>query len=230
MQLSVRETARLLKVSETTVYRWIRKGSIPASQINDQVRLSRAELLEWASSHNIPVSPEMFQEPEGADGQVSGLFQALKAGGILYGIKGADKPAVLHGVVAAIPFPEDMDRQFLCQILLAREALGSTAIGNGIAIPHVRHPIVMQLTEPMITLCFLQRAIDFGAPDGKPVDKLFMLFSPTVKLHLQLLSKLIFLLRSPEFWGALVRAAPAEELLSIVQRTEGSVPRTGKAS
>ena len=66
--------------------------------------------------------------------------------------------------------PDDVDREFLYQVLLAREALGSTGIGDGIAIPHVRNPIVLHLSRPTVTLCFLEQPVDFGALDGQPVS------------------------------------------------------------
>ena len=59
--------------------------------------------------------------------------------------------------------PDEVDREFLFQVLVAREALEPTAIGDGIAIPHVRNPIVLHVPEPAITLCFLEAAVDFGA-------------------------------------------------------------------
>ena len=82
--------------------------------------------------------------------------------------------------------PEEVDSEFLYQVLLAREALGSTGMGDGIAIPHVRNPIVLHLSRPMVTLCFLETPIDFGSLDGKPVTTLFTLISPTVRAHLHL--------------------------------------------
>jgi PTS system nitrogen regulatory IIA component len=48
----------------------------------------------------------------------------------------------------------------LFQVLLARESLGSTALGNGVAVPHVRNPIVLHIQRPMVTLCFLEQAIE----------------------------------------------------------------------
>ena len=49
MQLTVRDVARLLNVSEKTIYRWIKEASIPAYRVNEQYRFNRAELLEWAT-------------------------------------------------------------------------------------------------------------------------------------------------------------------------------------
>ena len=57
-------------------------------------------------------------------------------------------------------------------MLEAREAMGSTGIGDGIAIPHARYPVVLHLDKPLVSLCFLEQPIDFGALDARPVQAL----------------------------------------------------------
>lgn len=219
MQLMVRDVAKLLKVSEKTVYRWITQGSLPAYKINDQYRFNRAELLEWATCHKINVSPEIFQEQDGAS-PMPNLSDALQAGGIFYRMEGSDKPSVLRAVVSHMRLPDEVDREFLLRVLLAREQLASTAIGDGMAIPHVRNPIVLHVAKPMIALCFLEKPIDFGALDGKPVNALFTLISPTVRAHLHLLSRLAFALRDPGFKEAITRQALREQIFAEAQRIE----------
>src|SRR5258708_26854439 len=184
MKLSVRDAAQLLNVTEETIYRWIKQGVIPAYAISDQYRFNRAELLEWATSRKISVSPDIFAEPEGGDTPLPGLSDALTGGGIYYRIGGHDKASALNAVVDTMKLPEEVDRKFLYEVLLAREALGSTGIGEGIAIPHVRNPIVLHVSRPMGTLCFLERPVDFGALDGRAVTTLFTLISPTARPHL----------------------------------------------
>ena len=137
-----------------------------------------------------------------------------------YRVGGADKAAVLHAAVDMMKLPEEVDREFLYQVLLAREALGSTGIGEGIAIPHVRNPIVLHLSRPMVMLCFLKHPVDFGALDGQPVSALFILISPTVRAHLYLLSRLGFALRDPEFKKAVLRQASREEIIEPLRRLE----------
>lgn len=220
MQLMVRDVARLLNVSEKTVYRWITQGSLPAYRINDQYRFNRAELLEWATSNKINVSPEIFQEQDGSNGPMPNLTDALQAGGIYYRMEGADKASVLRAVVQHMRLPDEVDREFLLRVLLAREQLASTGIGDGVAIPHVRNPIVLHVAKPMITLCFLEKPIDFGAIDGKPVNALFTLISPTVRAHLHLLSRLAFALRDPGFKEVITRQALREQILAESQRIE----------
>ena len=234
MQLTVRDAARLLTVSEKTIYRWIKQGTLPAYRVNDQFRFSRAELLEWATAKRVNVSPEIFAEADGtAEGPghaVPTLAEALGSGGIHYRVGGRDKAAVLESVVTLMNLPDEVDREFLLKVLLARESLGSTGIGEGIAIPHVRNPIVLHIPRPMVTLCFLDHAIDFGALDGKPVDTLFTLVSPTIRAHLGLLSKLAFALRHGPFQEAVKLRGSRQELLDAVAGAEQLLAATGEGT
>lgn len=224
MNLGVRDAAKVLNVSERTIYRWIDSGALPAYRVNEQYRFNRAELLEWATSRRLNVSPEIFAEPEGSSAALCGLTDALKTGGIHYRVDGKNKEAILKSVVDLLQLPEAVDRQFLLQVLMARESLGSTAIGDGIAIPHVRNPVVLHVSQPSVTLCFLENAIDFGALDGQPVHTLFTLISPTVRSHLHMLSRLGFVLRDPGMKAMLARQASREEIMREIQRVESSLP------
>ncbi len=223
MQLTVRQVSGLLGVSEKTVYRWINDGTLPAYRVKDQYRFNRAELLEWAAAQKVNVSVELFEEPESRTADVPSLTDALQAGGIFYRIEGGDREAVLRAVIEHMRLPEEVDRQFLFRVLLAREELQSTGIGDGIAIPHVRNPIVLHVSLPTITLCFLEHAVEFGALDGKPVFALFSLVSPTVRAHLQLLSRLAFALNDTRFKAALREQASRETILAEARRVEQTV-------
>ena len=156
MQIDVKEAARLLEVSEKTIYRWIKKGELPAYKINDLYRFNRAELLEWATGRRIGVSPKIFEDAQGDEEALPGLEDAIRAGGIHYRVAGTNKNEVLAAIVELMRLPDEVDRTFLYNVLVARESLGSTGFGDGVAIPHVRNPIVLHIPRPMITLCFLE--------------------------------------------------------------------------
>jgi PTS system nitrogen regulatory IIA component len=220
MQLSVRDAAGILNVSEKTIYRWIKQAVIPSYRINEQYRFNRTELLEWATSRRIQVSPDIFSEGQASSAPLPSLSEALKAGGVAYRVGGRDQDSVLRSVVELLQLPDEVDREFLYKVLLARETLGSTGIGDGIAIPHVRNPVVLHVLKPTVTLCFLEEAIDFQAMDGKPVNILFTLISPSVRAHLHLLSKLGFVLRNPAFKNALKREASRDELMECLTSAE----------
>lgn len=224
MQLSVKDTAKILNVSEKTIYRWVKQQILPVYRINEQYRFNRSELLDWATSRRIQISPEIFQETDQSKTPLPSLSDALKVGGISYRIGGKDKPSVLRSIVDTLNLPEEVDREFLYQVLMARETLGSTGIGDGIAIPHVRNPVVLHISKPSITLCFLDHPIDFRAIDGQPVDTLFTLVSPTVRAHLHILSRLGFVLQNKNFRTAIKQQASRENLIETLSRAESAIP------
>ncbi|HTX72962.1 MAG TPA: PTS sugar transporter subunit IIA [Rectinemataceae bacterium] len=230
MQLSVKDAAALLTVPEKTIYRWIKQGSLPSHYVNEEYRFNRSELLEWATEQGIQPSPDIFSGEEGGGAALPDLSQALEAGGIAYDLAGENQAEVLRSLVDLLKLPGDVDRDYLYEVLMARETLGSTGIGDGIAIPHVRNPVVLQVSRPTLTLCFLARPIDFRAIDNKPVDTLFAIISPTVKSHLHLLSRLGYVLRNGEFREAVRSRAGRELLMRSLAAAESSIaepPQSG---
>jgi nitrogen PTS system EIIA component len=222
LNLTVRQAARLLKVSEKTIYQWIEAGTLPAKRIHDQFGFNRVELLEWATAHRQGVSPDIFQKSSSEQEELS-LVAALHLGGITYALKCLSREDVLRQVVEHFPLSDIVDRDFLFQVLLAREELGSTGIGDGIAIPHVRQPLVLNVPQPILTLCFLDQPVDFKAIDGKPVYVVFTLISPTIRSHLHLLSKLGFVLQEPTFKSLLRAKAVQEKILDALLQIEKKI-------
>jgi PTS system nitrogen regulatory IIA component len=223
VQLSVRDLTQLLGVDEATVSRWIKYRALPAQRIGGQYRINRAELLEWATANRIQVSLELFEHLETDAESVPSLVEALAVGGIHYHLPDTNKDRALRALVQVLPLPDGVDRELLLRLFLAREASASTAIGDGIAIPHVRNPIVLHVSQPAVTLAFLSRPVDFGALDGKPVHVLFSIISPTNRSHLQLLSRLSFALHDAGLRQALGRQAPRDQILAEIRRVEAGM-------
>lgn len=224
MQLTVRDTAKLLNVSEKTIYRWIKQEVIPVYRINEQFRFNRSELLDWATSRRIQVSSEIFHESESSVTPLPSLSDAIKSGGIYYRLGGNDKASVLRTIVDVLNLPDEVDRNFLYEVLMAREMLGSTGIGDGIAIPHVRNPVVLHVSKPSMSLCFLENPIDFRSIDGQPVSVLFTLISPTVRAHLHMLSRLGFVLQNQRFKQAIKQQLSRDELIHAFCEAEAELP------
>jgi nitrogen PTS system EIIA component len=220
MMLDVKEVAKLLTVSEKTVYRWIGKNEIPAYKIGDSYRFNRVELLEWATAHKIKVSYQIFDETLEIGASMPSLTEAINSGGIHYRIPGTDRESVLKAIVDIIHLPDDIDRDFLLGALLARENLGTTAIGEGIAIPHVRNPIIFHVNKPLLALCFLEQPIDFNALDGKPVDTVFTIVTHTVRSHLHLLSRLGYALHQDDVRAIINGSSSRQQILDALGRFE----------
>lgn len=228
MDLTAKDAARMLNLPEEQIYAWIRNGTLPSYRIKDRYRLNRVELLEWAAARDIKVAPEFFRGKQETNGDLV-LTNSLTRGGVLSDVAGADKSSVLKEVCARLRLPTQFDRDELHSVLVAREALCSTGIGNGIAIPHPRGPIVLGLAEPHVTLAFLREPIDYRALDKKPVSILFVIISTTVHVHLMLLSHLMFALQDAEFRAMLAQRASEETIIAKSAEIERRVVQADKA-
>lgn len=225
MKLSVKDAAELIGVTPKTVYRWIQDSDLPAYRIEGQYRLNKILLLEWARAKRINVAPPVTDE--NADGPVTSLSDTLRNGGIFYRVEGRDRDSALRAVVNMLRLPDTVDREFVYQALLARERLQSTGLGHGVAVPHVRNPLVLEVDTPAVTLCFLEKPIEFGALDGQPVQALFTLVSPSVRSHLYLLARLSFCLQDASFRALLNQQGKREDIMRKVVRIEASFPPAG---
>jgi len=215
----------MFDASVSAIYKWIEELGMPAVRVQEQYRFNSTELLEWATVTGVRVSADFLSNPSAPAGALPEVSEAIRAGGVFYGVAGDDKESVMKAVVRLIRLPKTIDRKFLLQMLLAREALGSTGVGAGIAIPHPRTPIVLRVEEPAIGLFFLEHPVDFGSLDGKPVDTLFTLVSPTVKAHLHLLSRLAFLLHEPALKKALRQRMDEKNILETIERLVAGLKR-----
>jgi nitrogen PTS system EIIA component len=222
MQLTLREAAGYLGVTEPVLRRWITDRDLPVHQVDERVYLNAVELWEWAVEHGIQASRRLLEHARRAPDPVPAMSQLLRVGGIFHDIDAPDKLAVLREFVARLPLPPEQNRDALLSVLEAREAMGSTGIGDGIAIPHVRNPIVLHVAEPFVTLCLLRHPVDFEAIDGKPVHALFMVVSPTVPVHLRILGQLGFLLRDETLRGMLRDRAPADAIVERIEMVEAT--------
>jgi len=221
MQLTVREAASYLRVDEATVRRWILRRGLPVHCVNERLHLNAIELWEWATENGIAVSRTLLEQAQRQPEQVPPLSELLSAGGIHHDVGGRDKASVLRDIVQCLPLPAEIDREFLATTLEAREAMGSTGIGDGLAIPHVRNPILLHVTAPFVTLCLLRDAVPFDAVDGRPVHALFTVVSANVPGHLRILGQLGFVLHDQELRHLLSHRSPGSEILSRVRAAEG---------
>ena len=223
MELTVRDVSKFLNVSESTVTRWIKQRALPSQHVGGHYRFHRVDLLEWASANQVKVSVEVFDHLEAEDESSPSLVEAMEVGGIYYGLQDTSKEAALRALVQVLPVPDGVDRELLLRLFLAREASATTAIGDGIAVPHVRNPIVLHVARPMVTLGFLERPVEFGALDGKPVHVLFSLICPTIRTHLQTLSRLSYALHDEKFKAVVTRRGECEEIMEEARRVEAAL-------
>jgi PTS system nitrogen regulatory IIA component len=226
MDLTIRDAVAIFDVSESRIYRWVHDDDLPAREVNGQLYFNRTELLEWATIHRVKFAADLFRDPSGGPSTGERLTDALQLGGIVTGLPGSNKDEVLRMVVEKLRLPDDFDRSMLLQLFLSREAAGSTAAGDGIAIPHPRYPVVLPDGRPALTLFFLEHPIDFGALDRQPVHTLFVLVSPTIRAHLRMLARIACALRDERFRVVLKRGGSKEDILLAVEQLADHTDRS----
>jgi len=146
------------------------------------------------------------------------IIPLIRQGGVYYNVSGETVDAIFSDVASQVILPASVDRKNFCSGLCERERLMTTAIGNGIAIPHPRTPLVQNEGDERVYVCFLDKPFDFGAMDGKPVFILFVILSSGSSSHLKVLSRLSWLFQKDAFREALRKKPDTEELISVIKK------------
>jgi len=226
MQLTFRDVEKAFEIEEGILYQWLNNRGMPAVKANDQYYFNSVEILEWALKNRIRLTTGALKLCEKTRQGQDVITPALLRGGVYFGIKGMLKEDVLGNAVDLLPLPDHVQRGPLKEMLISREQAGTTGIGNGIAIPHVKHPVVLAGMESVVGLFFLEKPVDFSSLDRDDVHTLFLILSPSFKGHLSLLSRLAFCLQEEGVKAALQRRASGEEILAAFQVAESKTTKT----
>jgi PTS system nitrogen regulatory IIA component len=148
------------------------------------------------------------------------LIELIRRGGVFRDIPGNTPEEVLTAALETVPVPAALDRSVLLKALLEREALMSTAIGKGIALPHPRNALITDPKEQFMVIGYLRRDIDWKALDGNIVHSFLLIVSASPKLHLQTLSRVNFFCQQKEFRAFLRNRASQDEIIRLIVDTE----------
>ena len=140
----------------------------------------------------------------------------ISKGGIYNNIEGETPQDVYRTLSQTIRLPAGMTADVFYTALCEREKILTTAVGNGIALPHAQTPVLKNVDDECIIVCYLQHPIEMGAPDGRPVSVMFVLMTSTSQTHLATISQLARFLQKPEVREALERRANATELITLM--------------
>jgi PTS system nitrogen regulatory IIA component len=149
--------------------------------------------------------------------ETDSLIDMIRGGGVYYNVSGETPEATFADAVKRLMLPPGVDRGSFLVGLCEREKLMTTAIGYGIAVPHPRTALVSRDEDERVYVCFLDKPVNFGAMDGKPVHTLFVILSSGSSSHLRILSRLSWLLQQEGFRDALRKKPDTEELVSVLK-------------
>jgi PTS system nitrogen regulatory IIA component len=207
--LTIEEVARYLRVSERTVYDWAQKGEIPAGKIGTVWRFKKTEIEKWVNDrlaiHN--------REPQYGAIQIENIISPDRIVFLDYAAKRDALQALAENLTRA---PQVKNRRELIAEILKREYLMSTAIGRGIAIPHVR---LASVTDLVVSVGINRiDIIDFQPLDDEPVRLLFMIAAAYNQhaYYLQTLSFFSARLKNRALCAALLDAETSQEAYDLL--------------
>lgn len=140
------------------------------------------------------------------------IAELFARGDVYYNLQGSTPEAVIGSLAKLAKLPKGVDRAALKAALMSREGLGSTAIGNGFAIPHPRQRLIAEAGSGFIAVGYLDEPVEWGSPDGAPVTTVFLLLSSSADEHLTALSGLACLANDAAF-RALVENQPVKQAI-----------------
>jgi nitrogen PTS system EIIA component len=143
------------------------------------------------------------------------LNDLLAAQAIVPSLKANDKKEAIQMLAARLGALIGRDEEEIFEVLLRRERLGSTGIGDGVAIPHAK---LAKLEKLVGLFARFDRPINFDALDGEPVDLVFVLLAPETAGadHLKALARIARLLRDPDVTGKLRASRDADQMLAVL--------------
>jgi len=147
------------------------------------------------------------------------ILDNLKKEAILDDLKSQDKKGIIEELVAPIASLASVNPEDTVRVLLERERLGSTGIGNGIGIPHGK---LKGIDSLFLGFGLSRKGVDFESMDGQPTHIFFLLISPenSAGLHLKLLAQISRILKVDSFRDKLRKAENTDEIYDLIRKVD----------
>lgn len=217
MDLSLKEVSSFLIMAEKDVLKLVKQKELPHHLIQDKMYFNKQHLIEWALMRNHAINLAGHRHFE--EYAVKSILPVIDEQSFFYR-EPMNEANYIERMVQSARFHNPVDRDVVIQLLRSREQMMSTAIGNGIALPHPRIPLMLGQEKPIIHFFFPEEPLNLNSIDGQSVHTIILLISQTVKQHLSLLAHVSYLLSKADFRTALQQQKPAADLLSCIEYLE----------
>lgn len=144
------------------------------------------------------------------------ISDILDSNNIIAAVKAGNKNRVIEELVEVmVETLPSLNKDELIKVLLERERLGSTGIGDGVAIPHGKFN---GISEPILSFGRSKKGLDFDTMDGQPAHLFFLLVAPedSASIHLKALARIAKILKNDSFRKQLMEASTREEIYQVI--------------
>ncbi len=145
------------------------------------------------------------------------LADLIRKGGVFKDVEGSSPEEIYKKITDKIDFGSEISSELVYKSLCDREKIMSTAVGNGIALPHARIPVIKDEKAQKICIVYLKNPIDMNAPDDRKVFVMFVILTANQQTHLKVLSALVQIFNDNDFKKLLEQHASETELLNSIK-------------
>lgn len=234
--MSLDEFARHVGMDARMVRKLADRGRLPGQKIAGQWRFNRARVTEWLQQEMHSLDEQRLIEVERAmgtgedsDGPALIATDLIELEGIDLQLPARTRNSVLREVIKLAGRTGLLwDEKGLLRAVGKREQMYSTALPNGVAIPHPRQPMPYATAEPLICVARVPGGIAFGSPDRKLTDLFFLICNHDDRYHLRVLARLVRMLDTATLDSLRTDESPEEALETLIESERQVVARLHK--
>ncbi len=223
--LTTSQLAEYLQLSERSVYRLLERGEIPALKVGGQWRFRKSTVDEWLDLqlHNVGAA-ELHESFGEAMTEPTSISDLLSPDNIFLDLRSGSRAEVLASLAERVQLPEPVDRELLLQRLLEREELCTTAMPDGVAVPHTPRTRERLLKHhDLVAVARTTEPVNFAALDGQPTQVFMLVLACDERAHLALVARVTRLVREPSVLKALRSASTASAVLQEIEVAEARI-------
>jgi PTS system nitrogen regulatory IIA component len=219
--MTLPEVAAYLRLAEKTVLRMVHKGQIPCAKVASQWRFLSSMIDDWLVAKMRVVPQNDLVRLIESTPEIVPLSRLLKERYVVLGIRPGSKEEVLRQLIQPLLSSQFIARgQPFVDKLLERERIVSTAVGKGVAIPHLRNPQENPGGGPVLIVGICRDGTDYQAPDGEKTHLFFLLSTDSEVVHLRVLAKVNRIVRRKEVMARLIGADSPAEVMQVLVRAD----------
>ena len=222
--MTIKEVAQYLKMNERTVYKLIQSGKIPAAKLGKQWRLNKDQLNELLGFQMSEMPNEDLKDLEKDHKEaVIKITPLLKKEKVIFNFYANSKSQAIQSLVNVISENDKLsasNSEKLLKAVMERERLCSTAIEEGVALPHPRDVVLKGLKKPLIAIGVSKHGMDLESIDGKPTHLILLIIAHRSDIHLRLMARLSRLLRDKVVRYKLSNLADFKEFKDLIKHAE----------
>ncbi len=219
--LTTQELADYMKLNEKTILKMAQKGELPGVKVGSQWRFHLEAIDQYLQKNIMNTPEEELDSILSTSNHLIPLSRLMDKPLIKLDLKAKNKDEVLSEMVELANVAGIInDRKKLLEELKSREKMLSTAVGNGIAIPHPRKSNPLLFKNPNILMARSVKGIDYQAPDNKNVYLFFMICAPNMVVHLRLLAQISKLLHVEGVIDRIMKVSKSDEIMRLLLELE----------